>query len=91
MPSRHHEPCTRSLLFGVFTLALLGILPVAAQAQTATVTLEILNTPDASGDYVVSKGTDLEVGFTVVDPNNELVGQVSYLLREHNRPFVSHH
>lgn len=43
-----------------------------ALAQTATVTLEILNPPDSSGDFVLSKGTQVEVEFTIVDPSNEL-------------------
>lgn len=44
----------------------------AAWALNATVTMEILNPASPSGDHVLSKGTQVEVEFIVVDPNNEL-------------------
>ena len=51
MPSPTSHLCTRSLLFGVFTLLLLSILPVAAHADP-TVTLVITNPKNTAGDIV---------------------------------------
>jgi len=70
MPSRSYHPCLRSLLFGMFTLAMLSILPVAAKAQTVA-TLDILNPANAAGDVVVSRGTSIEVEFTVTGDSDK--------------------
>ena len=58
----------------------------SAQAQTV-VTLDILNTPNAAGDIVVSKGTSVEVDFVVTgdsSKNDEL-----HLIRVDNNAVVS--
>ena len=61
----------RSCVIGIITLAVLSAIPVMAQAQT-TVTLTILNSVDAAGNIVISKGTAVEVDFDVtMEPSSK--------------------
>ena len=69
-PQKPHFFIGPFLLMGVIFLAGLLSLPITAQAQT-TATLNILNTANAAGDIVISKGTSVEVDFDVTGDSSK--------------------
>lgn len=60
------------LQFLGWTLMVFGLGVFPFQVQAATVSLNVLNTPNEAGDIVVVLGEDVEVEFTVVDPGGDL-------------------
>ena len=61
---------TGPILVGCILLLFIGTMN--AYAENYSVTLKILNAPNAAGEITLVSGDDIEVEFLVEDPNNEL-------------------